>query len=409
MGKTNAQINVLCIGAGIEQLSAIQIAKQMGLNVTAIDGNHDAIGLRAADRGIVMDLQNTTKIIKLAKELNIKCVLPVPLGAILTTVGAVNDALGLKGISEAAAKVCTDKLLTRKTLAEAGLPTPKCIESSDEKSLINATENIGYPVVVKPRYGSGSQGVFVARDKVELLQWLPWHLEQRQKCKEPDKSLVESLILGKEVGIDSVITNNVHSIILIRDKEVTELPFRLPYAYLSPTTLPKLMQQNINEILAKACMALSLENCILHADIIVNNYGEIFILDISGRPSGFNISAKMVSVATGVEIIDKAIQMALGYPASFTGKSHQNGAVLRMLAAPKGRFLAIEGIVKTRHIPGVVDVESFLEPGEMITERRTGTTGYRNGYILTFGKTREEADVIWHQAAQKIKFYMECN
>ncbi|MDJ0616480.1 MAG: ATP-grasp domain-containing protein [Calothrix sp. MO_192.B10] len=405
----NAQINVLCIGAGIEQLPAIQIAKQMGLKVTAIDSNPDAIGLRVADKGSVMDLRDSTKVIQLAKELNIKCVLPVPLGAILTTVGAVNDALGLKGISEAAAKACTDKLLTRKILAAEGLPTPKCIESSDEKSLINAAENIGYPVVVKPRYGSGSQGVFVARDKAELFQWLPWHFEQRQKCKESDKSLVESLILGKEVGIDSVVTNHTHSIILIRDKEVTELPFRLPYAYLSPTTLPKLIQQKINEILTKACRTLRLKNCILHADIIVNNSGEIFILDISGRPSGFNISAKMVPAATGVEIIYTAIQMALGYPVSFTCKSHQNGAVLRMLAAPKGRFLAIEGIEKVRHIPGVVDVESFLEPGEMITERRTGTTGYRNGYILTSGKTREEADVIWHQAAQKIKFYMERN
>ncbi|MBE8985967.1 ATP-grasp domain-containing protein [Nostoc sp. LEGE 12450] len=408
MGKESNEKNVLCIGAGIEQLPTIQIAQKMGLKVIALDENSNAVGLQVADRGIVMDLRNTVKVIQLARELNIRCVLPVPLGAILTTVGVVNDALGLKGISEAAAKLCTDKLLTRQILAEAGLPTPKFAEATDDESLLKAAEKIGYPVVVKPRYGSGSQGVFVARDKAEFLRWLPWHLEQRQKYKEAEQSLIESFVIGEEVGVDSIVISENHSIILIRDKEVTQLPFRLPFGYLAPTQVPVVIQKSIDEKLAKACMALGLKNCLIHADIIISDSGEIVILDISGRPSGFNISAKMIPVVTGVEPIYQAIQLSLGYKTDFCSSYHQ-GAILRMLSAPTGYFLAIEGIEEVRQMSGVVDVESFLEPGEMIQESRTGATGYRVGYLLTSGKTRDEADLIWHKVANKIHFHMENN
>jgi biotin carboxylase len=409
MEQETDEINILCIGAGIEQLPSIQVAQKMGLRVIALDGNSKAVGLGVAEQGIVMDLRDTSKVIQLAKEFNIRCVLPVPVGAILTTIGAVNDALGLWGISQRAATLCTDKILTRKVLAEAGLFTPKFAEVTDEESMLHAAEEIGYPVIVKPRFGSGSQGVFVAKEQTELIRWLPWHMEQRQKFKEAKKSLVESFIIGQEVGVDSIVVGNTYSNILIRDKEVTQLPFRLPFAYLAPTHLPVVIQEKINEHLTRACIALGLNNCLLHADILVDEHGKIVILDISGRPSGFNISAKMIPVVTGVESIRQAIQLSLGMQTDFSSNCYQKGAILRMLSAPTGRLVGITGIEKVRQIPGVAEVESFLEPGEIIQERRTGTIGYRIGYLLTYGNTREEADRLWHTAANEIYFHMEKN
>ncbi|GAB1543060.1 ATP-grasp domain-containing protein [Scytonema sp. NUACC21] len=406
MGKESNDINVLCIGAGTEQLPAIEIAQQMGLRVIAVDGNSKAIGLQVADRGIIMDLRDKKKVIQLAQEANIRCVLPVPLGAILTTVGAVNDALGLRGISEDAAKNCTDKLLTRKILADAGLPTPNFALATDAESLLKAAEQVDYPVVVKPRYGSGSLGVFAARDKTEFLHWLPWHFEQRQKSKQLEQSIVESFVIGQEIGVDSFVNGNNHSIILIRDKEITELPFRLPYAYLTPTNLTNFVHAKINKIMTTACKALGLQDCLVHADIIVDKTGQLVILDISGRPSGFNINAKMIPAATGIKTIYEVIQFYLGDKADFRSKHHQ-GSVLRMLSAPTGRFLAIEGIEKVREMPGIVAVETFLEPDDVIQERRTGALGYRVGYLLTHAQTREEADRLWYTAANEIKFYVE--
>ena len=86
-----------------------------------------------------------------------KCVLPVPLGKILKTVGAVNDALGLVGISSAAARCCTDKLLMHQVLTQAGLLTPRVQEATHENDIYAAATEIGFPLILKPRFGSGSR------------------------------------------------------------------------------------------------------------------------------------------------------------------------------------------------------------------------------------------------------------
>lgn len=377
----------------------------MGLYVIAVDGNPEAAGLRLADQGVVMNLRDVVSVIRLAKEADIACVLPVPLGAILTTVGAVNDALGLRGISQIAAQRCTDKLLMRRVLAAAGLPAPRFQEAGDADSIEAAAIALNFPVVTKPRYGSGSRGIFVARDRAELRQWLPWHLEQRHQTRQ-ETSIVEQFIPGVEIGVDGVAVENRFSVVLVRDKEVTPLPFRLPYAHLVPSSLVHIYGDRLTKVLETAAAALGLQNCLLHADILVSSSNELVILDISGRPSGFNISARLLPAATGIELTHQAIQLALGQSACFEPKQ-QRGAVLRMLTAPVGVFRGVEGLATVAQMPGVVAVESFLQAGDRISERRTGASGYRVGYLISSGETREEAEAIWRQAAGQLRFLVD--
>lgn len=398
-------IKVLCVGAGIEQLPAIQMARQMGLYVIAIDGNPTAEGLLTADEGIVLDLKDTETIIQLAAQTGIHAILPVPLGSILTTVGAVNDALGLKGISEIAAQRCTNKYLTHKIFVEAGIPTVDFIEAVDETDLLNATQSLGFPAVVKPCFGSGSKGVFVARSIAELQHLMPWHLNQRPK-NNPARSIVERFVAGQEVGVDGVIVDNQYVPLLIRDKAVTDLPFRLPYAYFAPTHLTPSRQQLVHTVLAKAVAALDLRNCLIHADVILAEDGQAYVIDISGRPSGFNLSTKMVPAAIGIHPIQQMVQLTLGQAAVFQ-PSYQRGAILQMLDAPSGYLKAVEGIEQVSQLPGVMAVETFLKPGDFIQERRNGATGYQVGYLLTAAETRSQAELLWHQAAQKIHFHVK--
>lgn len=398
-------IKVLCIGAGIEQLPVIQMACQMGLYVIAVDGNPKAEGLSAADEGIVLDLKNTEAVIQLAAQAKVRCILPVPLGSILTTVGAVNDALGLQGISAIAAQRCTDKHLTHRVLAEAGIPTPELIETIDEVDLLNAAQTIGFPIVVKPRFGSGSQGVFVARSIPELQNWMPWHFAQRSP-NNLDRSIVEQFIPGQEVGVDGVVVGEHYATLLIRDKAVTDLPFRLPYAYFAPTYLTESKQQGVSNVLTKAVAALGLYNCLVHADVIFAETGQPYVIDISGRPSGFNLSTRLVPTAIGINPTQQMIQLILGQASTFQPLYHR-GVMLRMLDAPMGYLQAVEGIEQVRQLPGIVAIETFLNPGDFIQERRNGATGYQVGYLLATAATRDQAELLWHQAAQTIHFHVK--
>ena len=400
----SSKLPVLCIGAGVEQLPAIEIAQQMNLHVTAIDGNPEAPGLSLADHSQVVDLRDTDAVIRFAHQIAPRAILPVPLGSIISTVGVVNDALGLCGISATATSLCTDKQKLATTLEQAGLFTPRSLVAEDAAAILPSAESLGWPVILKPIAGSGSRGVVACQQADELLQWLPWHLQQRQA----DQTVVQQFIPGLEVGVDGVMLDGELKILMIRDKEITAAPFRLPFAFLAPAQLETQQEQCLEQTLATACRALALNHCLVHADVILTEQGQAVVVDISGRPSGFHISAKMAPSLLGFNPLAEMIRYQLGERANFQARP-AGATILRFLSAPAGTFLDIQGLPAARHLPGIVAAESFLEPGETILPRRCGRSGYRVGYLMAHGSTRQEAENYWQAANQTIHFHVEQN
>jgi biotin carboxylase len=115
---------VLAVGAGPEQLTAIRKALDLGYRTIAIDGNANAPGLSIADKGIHMNIMDASDVLNLAKELSVEATLPVPLGNPLITQGIVNDALGLSGVSQSAAELCTNKAAFQRLATRHGVRMP---------------------------------------------------------------------------------------------------------------------------------------------------------------------------------------------------------------------------------------------------------------------------------------------
>ena len=114
------------IGASEEALHTIEKAHEYGLTVVALDGNGKAPGLSAADKALVVDISDEEETIRAVREEKADFVLTVPIGRYLTTIGAVNDALTLPGISKEMAVLCTDKYSFHNTLFEQRLRSCHC-------------------------------------------------------------------------------------------------------------------------------------------------------------------------------------------------------------------------------------------------------------------------------------------
>jgi len=56
--------------------------------------------------------------------------------------------------SHRVAQICGDKLLTTAALKDRGVPQPECRVAFTEESALEAIEELGYPVVLKPAVGS---------------------------------------------------------------------------------------------------------------------------------------------------------------------------------------------------------------------------------------------------------------
>ena len=109
------------IGAGEESLHTIKKAQELGVFVTALDGNPEAAGLKAADEGLAVDISREDEVLKALGQEIPDFVITGPIGRYLTTAGAVNDAFRLRGISRQSAVWCTDKYLFHEKLHAAGL------------------------------------------------------------------------------------------------------------------------------------------------------------------------------------------------------------------------------------------------------------------------------------------------
>ena len=71
----------------------------------------------------------------------------------------IAEALGLPGGDPEVAMRCRDKQRTRQALAAAGVPQPESALVSSVEEALAAAEQIGYPVVLKPRAMAASLGV----------------------------------------------------------------------------------------------------------------------------------------------------------------------------------------------------------------------------------------------------------
>ena len=162
------------IGAGEESLHTIQKAQELGVRVTALDGNPRAAGLAAADEGLTVDIADEKAVLEALRYRKPDFLITGPIGRYLTTAGAVNDALGLPGISRQAAVLCTDKYLFHRKLQEKGLRNCHCyLLAAGEPIPKDAFGELDFPAILKPRYGSGSRGIFFLKERAQLEEALP--------------------------------------------------------------------------------------------------------------------------------------------------------------------------------------------------------------------------------------------
>jgi biotin carboxylase len=380
-------MNALCIGAGPEQLPSITMARELGLHVIAVDPNPQAPGLAAAQTGYAVNIAHEEAVLSLVRELRISLVIPTPLGRFLTTVGAVNDALGLRGITRQAAVHCTDKWMFRTRLESTGIRQPRFAMARGRGEISAKCSEVGIPCVLKPRFGSGSSGVIVVEHSSELERAVAYHLAHQPADVE---TLIEEFILGDPSGLDGAVVDGKFTLTLLRDKQLTSLPYRVETSYAAPARFGPDIYAEVVKIIGKGTAALGLNNCLVHADLIIPETGSPVIIEFSGRPSGLFISSKMVPASTGVDFIGEGIKLALGEKVDFCPRQ-QRPVVLWYFPLPCGRIESVPSADLVRCKVGVLDFVSLLKPGDQLHEITTARDVLTRGFIVTTDNTLEGA------------------
>ena len=122
---------LLVLAAGILQVPVIKKAKEMGVYVVAADGDPNAVGLKLADKPIVVNITSEEDMLRVAREEQVDGVIHPCSEVSMNVMGRINDELGLSGISRETAIRATNKHLMREAFEKFGAPSPKSMCFTD--------------------------------------------------------------------------------------------------------------------------------------------------------------------------------------------------------------------------------------------------------------------------------------
>src|SRR5881392_4160850 len=178
---------VLFVGAGRHQQRAIRHARDLGLRVVAVDRNPEALGLREADVGEVVDFMDVDAVAEAGRRHSVDGVLTVSADRAVPVVAAVAEALGLPGIGVETAHLMTQKIAMRRRFAEQGVPQPRFAAARGLLEARAAAETVGFPAVLKPADSGGQRGVF----RLESMDDLDAHLHAALSESPTEEAIIE--------------------------------------------------------------------------------------------------------------------------------------------------------------------------------------------------------------------------
>lgn len=292
------------IGASKDAIHTIKMAKKYEIYVVALDGNSKAEGFEYADKFIVVDISDKEKVCATIEQIKPDFVIPIPIGRYLSTTGYVNEKYHLKGIKYNATEYSTDKYLFHQKLHKAGLRPVKLAlvnKEVDKKQI-----SIPYPSIMKPRFGSGSRDVFYITNDDSF------NAAYNVVIKMSEDFVLEQAVQGIEYSVDGAVIGGKLEITLLRKKIITPLPIRQPISSFSVMKIKenRKLLDRVSAHLQKVVAELEYDNCLLNADLIINDQ-EIFVIEMAPRPSGHNLHNVFVPEATGIDIAEEYIKFLL--------------------------------------------------------------------------------------------------
>lgn len=385
---------LMVMGAGIYQVPLIKTAREMGIYTIAVSipGNYPGFGF--ADEVLHINTVDSEAVLKAAQERQIDGICTAGTDVAVTTIGRVNDAMGLSGISYEAAKLATDKVLMKQAYEENGVRTAKYRKVYFNEDVYEKIKGLQYPLIVKIVDSSGSRGI-TRVDKPEKLQAA---ILNAQSFTRKDYYIVEEFIVGREFGAQAFVMDGKVQFVLPHGDYIFLGSTGVPAGHFAPYALSEEGQVDCIETAEKAIKAMKLDNCAVNCDFIMRD-GRTYVLEIGGR-SGATCLAELVSIYYGYDYYKKIIQVALGEKPDFpTKKAVPNAS--KLLMSDKDGIICSLADRNPKNDPDIVEVKFDYTVGDYVKKFHVGPN--RIGHVITKGATLAEATNALDRALDNIE------
>lgn len=390
---------IMILGASILQLPAIVKAKEMGLQVIAVDMDPNAIGF--CEEGIIKEVISTidiSAVLECARKHDINAIMTLASDMPMRTVAAVAKDLHLVGIDESTALKATNKAVMRQCLYENDVPVPKFFKVSNEAQYMNAVSQFEGAFIVKPADNSGSRGVYLVENHTDKDVVNIAYKHSRKYSRNGDV-VVEEFMRGPEVSVESLTVDGECHIVQITDKLTTGAPHFVEMGHSQPTQLTHDIAERICEITKAATKAIGISNGPSHTEIIVTEEGPK-IVELGARLGGDCITTHLVPLSTGVDMVKCCIDIALGNEPDIQ-KKVERGAAIRYFKQKQGIIKSISGINDAMMVSGVCEINLIRSVGDDVADIESSAA--RMGFVISTAEDAFSAIKVAEKAIDKIK------
>lgn len=394
---------IMILGASILQLPAIEKAREMGLEVVAVDMNPNAVGFDV--EGVKKEVISTIDIpavVECAKKHNIDGVMTLASDMPMRTVAAVAKELGLVGISDETALKATNKAVMRVALKENNVPIPKFYKVANEEEYRKVVLNFSSPFIVKPADNSGSRGIYLVNNINDFESISAAYIHSREFSRNGDV-VVEEYMIGPEVSVETLTVNGICHIIQITDKITTGAPHFVEMGHTQPSQLSDDIKQKIKDVAKAANRAVGITNGPSHTEIIVTEEGPK-IVELGARLGGDCITTHLVPLSTGVDMVEACIRIALGEGSNINPTLHKVSAI-RYFEKNSGTIKGITGVEDAKRLEGVKQISLVHTIGEQL--HAIESSGDRVGFIIVQADSLDNAMDVYHDALSLINIEVE--
>lgn len=390
---------ILQLGAGGLMRHSIHQIQELGYKVHAVDKNPNAPAFAIADGYAPIDLVDVQGITNYARKIGADAILAVNEAGVMSAAEA-SQTLGLRGLSPERAIKALDKGKMREAWATANLPQPDFRIGDDVTKLFELMPEIGFPCIIKPTMNWGSRGISSAADEGEL----DWALQFAGKHQRNGHLIAEQQIIGTECTVEGLIRDGEVAILAKSDKAHQAHPrFKVAMELNYPANFAPHILTKIDGLIEKAAHALGIDNCAIHAEVMIRG-DDVYLIEMGARPGGGHIFGQIVEAASGVNMPQTLTKILLGEDVDIQPQ-HQRGAGYHFFAPPQGIFVAAEGVEQAKQMTGILDFGFHMEKGTVVGAIEGDAD--RPGYCVSSGITRDEARNNALAAINSIRYTME--
>ena len=299
---------ILIPGGKYDDMYLANAAKKQGLYVITSGYDETAPAHRVSDQYICADYSDQEAMLKIATQEKIDYMCSCANDRGMLSTAYVCEALGLPGHDsyETALKI-HKKNRFEKLAEEIGLSTPRSVSFSKEEDAVHFLESIDKKMIIKPADGCAGRGI---------SEILPGD-DAREAVKNAFSNSLTDIIV-----IEPFIEGQLHSasVYLIDQKAVfcfIEEGIVKPTnrygvaAALSPAKDKAKIEKALIREFEKVASALNLVNGKMHTNFIVDEKGDIYILEMHRRCSGDTYS-RFIEASTGVKWSEWIVKAEMG-------------------------------------------------------------------------------------------------